>query len=85
MPIPDIIKRDHVLKAIAKIDRDGVPKPRESYKYFLRYNGRDYPPKYVISLAYKYATGNGELDPAKFYPHEAKAVLERLGFEVYVE
>ena len=63
--IPKNIKREHVIKAIEEIKRNGIPKGRNSKKFLLEFNGEYYPPKYVISLANKYA--NGEiLDPAQF-------------------
>ena len=55
--IPRIIKREHVLKALREIDAYRVVKYRASKKYSLRYEDRNYPPKFVISRAYKFATG----------------------------
>lgn len=56
MAIPEITRKS-VLAALIEIDRDGVPKSRESRRYTLVHEGRGYPPKYTISLAVKYATG----------------------------
>jgi len=53
--IPQEITRDHILKALQEIDNSGVPSERESTVWLLRYRGEDYPPKYVISIASKYA------------------------------
>lgn len=55
--IPATITREHLLAAIAEIDRSGVPPGRGSTGYLLLHNGKYYPPKYVISVAAKIATG----------------------------
>jgi hypothetical protein len=47
----------HIRKALAEIDRDGVPRNRRSKKWCLRFKRTLYPPKYVLSLAVKHATG----------------------------
>ncbi|MGG3835232.1 hypothetical protein ABEV40_17270 [Geobacillus thermocatenulatus] len=60
--IPDNIKKDHVFMAIKEIDENGIPASRNSTKFQLSYNNRLYPPKYVLSLANKYANGK-ELQP----------------------
>nr|WP_295865635.1 HNH endonuclease [uncultured Chitinophaga sp.] len=59
------IRVEHILTAIQEIDRDGVRKGRHSTTYDLVYNNKLYPPKYVLSLAAKHATGR-ELDPEEF-------------------
>ena len=73
--------REHVLKALKEINERGVPEDRVSKTWFLLYEGRRYPPKYVISLANKYAN-EYELPPSKFTPQEAASYLRRLGFKV---
>ena len=80
--IPKNIKREHVIKAIEEIKRNGIPKGRDSKKFLLKFNGEYYPPKYVISLANKYA--NGEmLDPAQFSGgKETNDFLRNLGFDI---
>lgn len=55
--IPTEIERRHILKAIEEIDSEGYPKHRSSYRYDLEYGKRFYPPKYVISIASRLATG----------------------------
>lgn len=80
--IPKSIKREHIIKAIEEIEKNGVPKRRKSRKFFLEFNGRHYPPKYVISLANKYANGK-ELDPTKFGGgKETNNFLKNLGFNI---
>jgi len=63
--IPNNIARDHILKAIQESDRNGIPKGRNSKKFKLVFEEKAYPPKYVISLANKYANGV-ELEPSDF-------------------
>ena len=80
--IPKNIKREHVIKAIEEIKRNGILKGRNSKKFLLEFNGEYYPPKYVISLANKYA--NGEiLAPAQFNGgKETNDFLRNLGFNI---
>ena len=79
---PKNIKREHVIKAIEEIKKNGIPIGRHSKKFLLEFNGKHYPPKYVISLANKYA--NGEiLDPTRFSGgKETNDFLKNLGFNI---
>jgi hypothetical protein len=80
--IPNNIARNHILKAIQEIDRAGIPKGRNSKKFKLVFDEKAYPPKYVISLANKYANGE-ELEPSDFGGgRETNDYLGRLGFEI---
>ena len=80
--IPRNINQVHVLKAIEEIDRKGIPKGRNSRKFQLLHKRRYYPPKFVISLANKYAN-NVELDSSQFGGGiETNHFLEKLGFEI---
>jgi hypothetical protein len=63
--IPKNIDEDHIFSAIREIDKKGIPKSRKSKRFQLLYNGKYYPPKYVISLANKYAN-RMELEPSEF-------------------
>ena len=38
--IPKNIKREHVIKAIEEIKRNGIPKGRNSKKFLLEFNGQ---------------------------------------------
>ena len=80
--IPKNIEREHVIKAMEEIKRNGIPKDRNSRKFLLEFDGKYYPPKYVVSLANKYA--NGEiLDPAQFSGgKETNDFLRNLGFNI---
>lgn len=80
--IPHNITKDHILQAIQEIDSlEKIPYPRVSVNYDLFYQGKRYPPKYVISIANKYANGS-ELKSTEFDAIEAKTFLPKLGFEV---
>ena len=78
----DKVSKQDVLDAIFEIDQKGVPEGRRAKGFDLFYNGKAYPPKYVISLATKHATGH-ELPPHEFSGGEAiNSFLTGLGFEV---
>jgi MoxR-like ATPase len=82
--IPSEIAKEHILGAIEQIDKDGVPPSRDSQSYDLVLNGKRYPPKYVLSLAAKIATGQ-ELAPDEFAGGRntpAFQHLEGLGFTI---
>src|SRR5688572_2807273 len=55
--IPEYIKRQNVLAAMQTIDRDGIPSGRMGQKFEVRYEGRIYPPKLLVSLAHQDAKG----------------------------
>ncbi len=80
--IPKNIKEEHIIKAIEEIKNNGVPKNRKSQKFLLKYKGKYYPPKLVVSLANKYANGK-VLNPSNFNGgKETNNFLRKLGFEV---
>jgi 5-methylcytosine-specific restriction protein B len=60
------VKAGHIKKAMNEIDRNGVPKERRSRTWCLKIGNRRYPPKFVLSLAMKNATG--EAVPAAEHP-----------------
>lgn len=83
MAIPEKITREHILSAINEIrNMKEIPKSRKSKKYFLKYNNDLYPPKYVISIANRYALGY-ELDPNPkvFTTYMAQDYLISKGFK----
>lgn len=85
MPIPNNIKTEHVIKAIAYIDEYNIPEQRISNKYVVAFNNKPYPPKYVLSIANKFANGN-ELEPHEFSGGmEANSFLKKLGFVIVDE
>lgn len=80
--IPKNIKREHIIKAIGEVKRVGIPKDRGSKKFLLECNGENYPPKYIVSLANKYANGS-ELNPSEFSGgEETNEFLRALGFNI---
>ena len=80
--IPESIKREHILKALEEITRSEIPAQRSSEKFDLEYNNRLYPPKYVISIANKYAN-NYELDHSAFGGgDETNTFLKSMGFNI---
>lgn len=83
--IVDAISADHVRLALAEIDRNGAPASAQSTGYDLVEAGRRYPPKLVLSLAAKQATGQ-ELDRGSFSGGvETHKILEKLGFEIAIK
>lgn len=85
------IKREHVLKALEEIDRMGIPSDARSTTYDLIEGQHRYPPKLVLSLASKHASGV-EFDRSLFTGGEvspAFALLRKLNFHIerkdYVE
>lgn len=80
--IPENIDKSDVLAAIRRIDAEGVPAPRKSKVYNLLFNGRSYPPKYVLSLANESANGK-ELPWRRFRGGaETNTFLHALGFTI---
>jgi len=77
MKIPENITRTHLLKAIDKIDSDGVPASAQSTTYDVVHEGKLYPPKLVVSLANGFANG-AELDRTKFHGGEDAASFRLL-------
>ncbi|WP_414450665.1 DUF3578 domain-containing protein [Burkholderia sp. 22PA0099] len=80
----DAVAAEHVQRALDEISHDGVPIDAESTGYDLIYNGKRFPPKLVMSLAVKHATGE-PLDRASFSGGEASSafrLLRRLGFDI---
>ncbi len=82
MGIPERIGKEDIINAIDIIDRKGIPPKRKSTKFDLINDNRMYPPKYVVSIAAKIATGN-ELPPNHFYGGpETNSFLTKLGFKI---
>ena len=65
MAIPKNITKEHLIKAIQKIDNEGIPKEGDSQYYDVIYKDKKYPPKVIVSYANIYANGK-ELDRASF-------------------
>lgn len=78
------VTASHVIAAIEEIRRDGVPPNAASTFFDLLYQDRRYPPKYVLSLAVKNATG--EILPRERFSggkgSPAFRLLQKLGFDI---
>lgn len=57
MSIPKNITKEHLIKAINKIDSEGIPSNVESRYYDVIYNNKKYPPKLIISFGNLFANG----------------------------
>lgn len=77
--IPGNIEREHIIIALNEIDIKGYESEHNSTKYDIIHNGKRYPPKYVLSLANKFANGKELSD---FNSIQAKKFLENLHFEI---
>lgn len=74
------VNKQDIIEALAFIDKNGVPSNRRAIKYNLYHNDKSYPPKYVLSIATKIATGS-ELEPSQFNGgDETNSFLSALGF-----
>jgi hypothetical protein len=65
MPFPSNISKKHLLKAIKRIDNEGLPPDGTSQYYDVLIGNRRYPPKVVVSFANVFANGE-ELDRRSF-------------------
>ena len=65
MSFPSNIEKEHLLKAIQKIDLVGVTSDEDSNYYDVRYSDKFYPPKLVVSYANIFANVT-ELDRKTF-------------------
>lgn len=81
---PSNISKEHILKAIEKIDDEGVPVGASSSTYDVVFEGERYPPKLVVSYANLFANGvvldRGSFHGGKTQP--AFKLLERLNFQI---
>lgn len=78
------VSAEHVLDALVEIDREGIPERSRSTTYDLLHETRRYPPKLVLSLAVKNASGKA-YDREDFSGGEdspAFILLRSLGFEI---
>jgi hypothetical protein len=83
MSIPDTITADHVRQALEALDHGEPHSFGEPTRYQLYHQGRYYPPKAVVGLAARFATGKA-LGPADFSSglsrSQAVGFLRSLGF-----
>ncbi|MEQ3691042.1 MAG: hypothetical protein ABNG98_05950, partial [Flavobacterium sp.] len=79
------ITKEHILQAIQEIDKEGIRNGRHSSTYDLVFNDKSYPPKLVISIANRFATGV-ELDSSTFsggIGTDAFKLIEKYGFKIF--
>lgn len=82
MAIPRNITREHIINAFNYIDEHGTPKERRATKFVIIFNGKKYSPKYVISIANRFANGV-EFSPNIFNGgRESNSFLTNLGFKI---
>lgn len=80
--IPKNIKKEHILLAIKENKKNDTPPQRKSKNYWLVYRNAYYAPKYILSLANKYANGK-ELESTDFHGgKESNNYLISLGFYI---
>ncbi|NTW69785.1 MAG: hypothetical protein HGB23_08055 [Chlorobiaceae bacterium] len=79
--IPQGLTEQHFFQAAAEIDLHGVVANRQSVYYDLILNNKPYPPKYIISLASKYASGS-EFSSSRFNAVEAVRYFIVRGYAV---
>ncbi len=80
--IPRNIRKEHIISALATIDKEGYPKEHESIKYSLVYEGRKYPPVWVIRTANLFANGK-PLDPTLYSGGaQSNNFLKKFGFRI---
>jgi len=82
--VPNNIVIEHILKAIKRIDDEGIKKGAHSTTYDLLHEGRRYPPKLVVSWANQYANGE-ELDRNSFgggLKSSCFRIIKKAGFEI---
>lgn len=81
MAIPKF-PEEFIQKAVQYIDENGVPDQNKSTKYELvMEDGKKYPPKYVIAVAAKLATGK-DVQPDDYNAVEAKGFFETRGYMI---
>lgn len=80
--IPKNIINEDVIKALQEIDCTDLLPKQEAHKFQLKHAGKNYAPKYVLSVANRYRNG-AELSPnMSIGGSETNDYLRELGFEV---
>ncbi|WP_277099332.1 MrcB family domain-containing protein [Coprobacter secundus] len=82
--LPTNIRAEHIIRAIQKIEDEGVPAQAHSSTYDLLYKGKRFPPKLVLSYANIFANGV-KLDRNSFSGGKGTPcfeILESNGFEI---
>lgn len=79
--IPENITAQHIKRAISEISHKDIPIHRKEVHYALIEDDKVLPPKYVLSIANKFANGV-ELGSNEFNAIEAKKFLTKRGFRI---
>ena len=83
MPIPSNITSEDVVKAVREIESKGnIPPSRDAIWYYIEYDGKIYPMKYVVSIANKFKNGK-PLKPRDFDARQAYSLLKKLEFKIF--
>lgn len=80
MPVPQVTQ-EYILDACKYIDEHGVPDRNRSTRWLLFHDGKTYPPKYVVAVAWHLQTGE-EIDTNKYDAVDARSYLKKLGFKI---
>jgi len=82
--VPSNITKEHIQKAIERIDNENIEKGSQSSTYDVFHKGKRYPPKLVVSWANEFA--NGEILDRQSFSGGLKSasfrVLNKAGFEI---
>lgn len=85
--VPENITSTDIMKAIERVDEEGIPVNAHSSTYDIVYKGKNYPPKLVVAWANVFANGE-ELDRNSFnggQNTDCFKLLEREGFQIQVK
>ena len=80
--IPAFITKAHIVEAMRRISRDGVPPRRTGRDYCLIKGGHHFPPKYSITLAHQVATGQSLRSDKFSGGSESNRFLKARGFNI---
>lgn len=79
---PNKITREHIFKAVAKIENEKISL-NHSIRYDVIINEKKYPPKEIIRISYKIATGQ---DAGLIYGGDnVNIILINLGFRIFIK
>lgn len=78
----DKIKREHILEAVNRIEKENISL-NKSIRYDVIINEKKYPPKEILRLSYKIATGE---DIGLIYGgDQVNLILQKLGFAIDIK
>ena len=80
--IPAFITKSHIVEAMRRISREGVPPRRNGRVYCLVKDGNHFPPKYTIALAHQVSTGQCLRSDKFSGGAESNSFLKTRGFNI---